>query len=146
MPSGGIIVIATEEVLIDEEYCRAHSEAKVGDYVKLSFSDTGLVHNDALNSIFEPFYTTKPAEEGTGLGLSVVYGIVKQHEGWITVDSSLEQGTTFSVFLPVHYQEEEEINEELKFSLNAQGHGELVLCGDQAENSYYGNNFNKSGL
>ena len=68
------------------------------------------------------------------MGLSVVYGIVKQHEGWITVDSSLEQGTTFSVFLPVHYQEEEEINEELKFSLNAQGHGELVLCvEDQAE-------------
>ena len=73
-----------------------------GEFVRLYVKDSGTgIAPDVLSHIFEPFFTTKEAGDGTGLGLSVVYGIVKDHAGWIAVASDVEKGSTFSVFIPV---------------------------------------------
>ncbi|UCG33354.1 MAG: PAS domain S-box protein [Phycisphaerales bacterium] len=101
MPSGGTITIDTENVVIDEAYCRRNQDARPGEYVQLTVADTGTgMDRKTRDRIFEPFFTTKKAGVGTGLGLSMVYGIVTQHGGWITVDSKPRRGTTFRIFLP----------------------------------------------
>lgn len=97
----GQITIATGHVFIDDAYCRQHSDAVVGDYVTLSVSDNGCGMEPAvLDNIFEPFFTTKEDKDGSGLGLSSVYGIVKQNNGSIHVHSEPDQGTVFTVHLP----------------------------------------------
>jgi len=102
MPRGGHLRIATERVCLDEGYTHSHSEARAGDFVCLVVSDTGGgIPPEHLPRIFEPFFTTKEAGKGTGLGLATVYGIVKQHKGWLEVFSQLDAGTTFKIFLPV---------------------------------------------
>jgi CheY-like chemotaxis protein len=102
MPAGGKLIIETENVVLDEAYCRTHLGAVPGNYVMLSISDNGTgMDKDTLEHIFEPFYTTKDPGEGTGLGLAIVYGIVKDHRGYITCYSELEEGTIFRIFLPV---------------------------------------------
>jgi PAS domain S-box-containing protein len=108
MPHGGKLTIRTDNVFLDDEYCRTHLSAKVGHYVLLSVSDTGHgMEKELLDHIFEPFFTTKEMGRGTGLGLAMVYGIVKQHNGYITCDSQPGAGTTFSVYLPVTRDEEQ---------------------------------------
>ncbi len=107
IPDSGKIIIETYTRHIDQEYSDFHLDAKPGDYVVLAVTDTGVgISKDIINRIFEPFFTTK--EHGTGLGLSIVYGIVKQHGGFINVYSEVGQGTTFRVYLPAVYEEEEE--------------------------------------
>jgi PAS domain S-box-containing protein len=101
MPEGGQLVIETGNRFLDEEYCRVHGWAKVGDYAVLTVSDTGE-GMDAVtqNQIFDPFFTTKELGKGTGLGLATVYGIVAQHDGLIHVYSEVGRGTTFKVYFP----------------------------------------------
>jgi PAS domain S-box-containing protein len=101
MVNGGDLVIGTSFVEITPSYRQAHPEATAGDFICLRVTDSGCGMDAATQSrIFEPFFTTKEAGKGTGLGLATVYGIVKQHEGWIEVQSEVGQGTTFRVFIP----------------------------------------------
>jgi len=108
MPRGGTITIETGNVSVDEEYCRFMPEARPGRFVRLSVADNGVgMSEETLPHIFEPFFTTKEAEKGTGLGLAVVYGIVKEHEGWIDVNSEPGRGTICEVYLPAYSVEPE---------------------------------------
>ena len=102
MPRGGQLVVTTSVVDVDSAYVERHpGEAREGRFVCLGIADTGCgMDHVTLGRIFEPFFTTKEFGKGTGLGLATVYGIVKQHQGWIEVRSQLGQGTTFKVFLP----------------------------------------------
>ena len=105
MPEGGKIVIETERVELDEQFCKTHLGARPGEYVLLSISDTGHgMNREILEHVFEPFYTTKEVGKGTGLGLAMVYGIVKNHEGYILCYSEINTGTTFKIYLPAMEQ------------------------------------------
>ncbi len=102
MPSGGILSISISRPNIGPEYLQSHPEAHLGHHVCLCVKDTGCgIPADKLRRIFEPFFTTKPIGRGTGLGLATVYGIVKQHQGWIEVESQPEKGALFRVFFPL---------------------------------------------
>ncbi|MBK7582848.1 MAG: response regulator [Myxococcales bacterium] len=101
LQSGGTISVETENSTLDEEFARAMPEVTPGEYVRLRVSDNGPgLSPEARARIFEPFYTTKEVGKGTGLGLAVVYGIVKQLRGHIFVDSSPGRGTTFDIYWP----------------------------------------------
>jgi two-component system, cell cycle sensor histidine kinase and response regulator CckA len=132
MPNGGTLRISAENRVIDEAYVRMNLEAKVGSYVVITFRDTGTgILPEHIDRIFEPFFTTKALGEGTGLGLSTVMGIVKKHNGFVTVMSEVGQGTQFQVFLPTVKGTETEPAEHPALS---QAQGELILVVDDEAN------------
>jgi len=111
MPAGGRLTIETANVELDETFARQHAMARPGPYVMLAVSDSGRgMDKEAQAHIFEPFFTTKDPGKGTGLGLAMVYGSVKQNGGFIFVYSELGRGTTFKVYLPRVPEQVDETN------------------------------------
>jgi signal transduction histidine kinase/ActR/RegA family two-component response regulator len=103
MPNGGRITIETEHVVVNGAYAKTHPWAQPGRYVLTTVTDTGTgMPPEVLERVFEPFYTTKTERAGTGLGLAVAYGIVRQHGGMLHSYSEMGVGSTFKVYLPVH--------------------------------------------
>ncbi|HXW25009.1 MAG TPA: MASE1 domain-containing protein, partial [Xanthobacteraceae bacterium] len=101
MPAGGKVTITTANSFLDEEYCREHEELVAGQYVEIAVADTGVgMSKEVLERVFEPFFTTKNEGQGTGLGLSQVYGFVKQSGGHVEIDSAPGAGTTVRLYLP----------------------------------------------
>ncbi len=101
MPRGGVLTISLEIVHLDKNCPGTNPEPHVGSFVRLCVNDTGTgMDSSTLAHLFEPFFTTKEIGKGTGLGLATVYGIVKQHDGWLEVESNLGFGTTFNIFFP----------------------------------------------
>ena len=101
MPNGGSLVLRTQTVRLDETDVRGNPDARTGEFVQLSVADSGCGMSEAIQKrIFEPFFTTKETGKGTGLGLATVYGIVRQHQGWVSVESVEGQGSTFQVYFP----------------------------------------------
>jgi len=126
MPQGGALTIKTENTRIDEEYCKVLPYSKPGDFVCLSISDSGEgIDKSIIPNIFEPFFTTK--KTGTGLGLSVVYGIIKQHSGWLNVYSETGKGTTFRAYFPAISAELEPGREVEAAMTDYSGNGEQIL-------------------
>ena len=130
MSKGGHIIIRTQRTSLDGEFIMAHGYGEEGYYALLSVSDTGEgMDAETKERIFEPFFTTKELGKGTGLGLAMVYGIVKQHSGYITVDSESAMGTTFSIYLPLikNVTAEERKTPE---AVTAQGGTETILIAE----------------
>lgn len=101
MPDGGTMTVRTEVLEIDDNFIDSHGFGRAGEYVMIQVSDTGFGMDEKTKErIFDPFFTTKEEGKGTGLGLSTVYGIVKQHRGYIDVESERDRGTVFRVYLP----------------------------------------------
>jgi CheY-like chemotaxis protein len=127
MPKGGRLTLVTAVANVDETRVQRHPEARPGRYLCLSVTDTGCgMDSRTLSHIFEPFFTTKEAGKGTGLGLATVYGIVKQHQGWIDVESEVGKGSTFLVFLPIGMESSMAAPQELAQD-GVRGGTELIL-------------------
>ena len=101
MPDGGVIIITLKNIELDEMSTAKHPELDPGRFVNLMVSDTGLgISKEEIERIFDPYFTTKEVDRGTGMGLAVVHGIVQEHNGLITVESELGKGTIFNIFFP----------------------------------------------
>ncbi|ARV59401.1 histidine kinase [Nostocales cyanobacterium HT-58-2] len=128
MPDGGNLSISAENLLVDQNFARMNLDAQIGPYVVITISDTGFgIPPLVLERIFEPFFTTKESSQGTGLGLSTVIGIVKNHGGFVNVHSEVGKGSQFQVFLPA--VEDREKQQAKNFDLPV-GKGELILVVD----------------
>jgi two-component system, cell cycle sensor histidine kinase and response regulator CckA len=133
MPDGGTLTIETATVQVDESYVQRHSIVPIGDYVLLTVTDSGQgIAPEHLPHIFEPFYTTKEAGKGTGLGLATVYGIVKQNGGFVWVYSEPGLGTTFKIYLPRVHSETSELRIAEPVERSHRGCETLLLVEDEA--------------
>jgi len=130
---GGTLQVCIEDVHVDASFARANPDLHEGKYALLSVSDSGCgMERAVLERIFEPFYTTKPKGEGTGLGLSVVHGIMKTHGGTITVNSEVGKGTVFQLYFPATGAAVEEVCPR-SLQADIHGHGERILYVDDEE-------------
>ncbi len=128
MPDGGKLTIKAENFTVDASYARLHLDAQPGSYILITVADTGVgIPAAIIERIFEPFFTTKEIGRGTGLGLSTVIGIVKNHGGFVDVVSETQRGTQFKVFLPASETSAIAIEETEELP---QGNGELILVVD----------------
>jgi len=128
MPKGGKLTIRTELVEIGEDYASQRPEARTGRFIALSVQDTGFgMDRNVLARIFEPFFSTKEVGRGTGLGLATVYGIVKQHQGWVEVTSAVGVGSTFRVFFPALPSASIETDDQTDSLMLASGGRETIL-------------------
>jgi PAS domain S-box-containing protein len=131
MPKGGRLTVETVNVELDSTYARDHVSVKPGSYVMLAVSDSGTgMSPETVAHIFEPFYTTKESGQGTGLGLSTVYGIVKQSGGYIWVYSEPGKGTTFKVYLP-RVAEKVDKPDVVELPVAARGNETILLVEDE---------------
>ena len=130
MPDGGDIYIQTENVYLGEDYCKPF-EVSAGNYVKASVTDTGVgISKDIIARIFEPFFTTKDVGKGTGLGLASAYGIIKNHNGIISVYSEVGNGTTFNIYLPAS---DDKVSKDIQVSSKMlKGNEKILLVDDEA--------------
>lgn len=134
MPDGGEIILETDVVWLDKEFISAHACGAPGMYVLMSFTDTGTGMDEATKSkIFEPFFTTKDIGKGTGLGLAMVYGIVKQHNGYINVYSEPGKGTIFRIYIPSLIKHETAEKEQLKQKGSLRQGTETILLAEDDE-------------
>jgi two-component system cell cycle sensor histidine kinase/response regulator CckA len=128
MRKGGQLRITTATVEVDSMQAQQHPDARVGQAICLTVSDTGHgMDRKTLGRIFEPFFSTKEVGKGTGLGLATVYGIVKQHQGWIEVKSEVGAGATFQIFLPAAGKPLEPVAEAAAAPAAAKGRHETIL-------------------
>ena len=127
MPDGGLLRLETNLVEFAENTPLPHAEARTGRFLCLSVADSGCgMDEPTLSRIFEPFFTTKPKGKGTGLGLATVYGIVKQHQGWVDVSSAPGKGTTFRIYFPAA-EKEVKASRDNPASETARGGSECIL-------------------
>ncbi|MFX1297120.1 MAG: PAS domain S-box protein [Promethearchaeota archaeon] len=132
MPNGGKLTIETKNSYLDEEYAHDHVSVKTGHYVLLSISDTGIGMNKNIQEhIFEPFFTTKGEGKGSGLGLSTVYGIVKQSEGNIWVYSEPNKGTVFKIYFPRVQKKVESVKTRKDSKISYNGTETILLVEDE---------------
>jgi len=138
MPEGGRLVIETQYLDLDQEYCHRHLGMEAGSYFLLQVSDTGPgMDQHTREHIFEPFFTTKGVGQGTGLGLSSVYGIVKAHGGHISCYSEPGLGATFKILLPVSQEEAVPPPQEATLPAAAPGGRERILLVDDEQSLRY---------
>lgn len=131
MPDGGQLTVSMANVLLDENDVRGNREGRPGAFVMLKVQDTGTgISPETRDKIFEPFFTTKEIGKGTGLGLSTALAIVKSHQGFIQLDSTLGTGTTFKIYLPANPTEAAAKHVAVEPVRLANGHGELILVVD----------------
>jgi CheY-like chemotaxis protein len=131
MPQGGHLTLVTQLVELDDAFIRVHGYGEPGMFAVISVSDTGSgMGKETLAKIFEPFFTTKEVGKGTGLGLAMAYGIIKQHNGYINVNSEPEKGTTFRIYLPAIKTTAEAIVKIAIEPLPSQGNETILVAED----------------
>jgi len=127
MPDGGKVTLECANAYVDEAYAARHTDLKAGQYVVVSLSDSGIgMSPDTVSRAVDPFFTTKPPGQGTGLGLSQVFGFIKQSGGHLNIYSELKQGTTVKLYLPRAYQDADQVAESPPVATPV-GHGEKIL-------------------
>ncbi len=133
MPNGGKLILRAGLTELGEGFIQSHGYGERKEYAVISVSDTGVgINQGDMGKIFEPFFTTKETGKGTGLGLAMVYGIIKQHDGYITVDSEPDKGTTFRIYLRTIHTAEEVAAQDTIEPLPAGG-GETILLAEDDE-------------
>jgi PAS domain S-box-containing protein len=132
MPDGGKLRLETSNMVLDESYTQLHLDGHPGEFVRLRVQDTGCgIPPEVRQRIFEPFFTTKDPGRGTGLGLAMVFGILKQHQGWIDCYSETDQGTRFDLYLPRHQQAQQAIQPRPSPQPPIRGHETVLLVDDE---------------